>query len=300
MAHDRIGPFAILAELATWEGGAVYKAADLKGRTVALRTMRLDAPAAQEGAETFRAAARAASALDSPNIASVLGGGEAAGVFFVALEFVEGVKLSTSLEKGEPMTLSEVTDLSRQVCSGLDHAHSKSVIHPELRPGNIILEWDGTAKIMDFGFPRRHTGSELSEALFYISPEEARGEALSSRSNLFTWGAILYQMATGQKPFRGETAEEVRRKIIEEMPPAPHEVDKDVHPNISHIILKALAKAPAERYASGADLVRDLENYKQIQVAPPKPAEPAPKPVAAPPPAELRPKIGRASCRERV
>ncbi len=290
MAHDRIGPFAILAELATWESGAVYKAADLKGRTVALRTMRLDAPAAQENAEAFRAAARAASALDSPNIASVLGGGEAAGVFFVALEFVEGSKLSATLDKGEPMTLSEVTDLSRQVGSGLDHAHSKGVIHPELRPGNIVLEWDGTAKLMDFGFPRRHTGSELTEALFYISPEEARGEPLTPRSNLFTWGAILYQMVTGKRPFGGETAEEVRRRIIAETPPAPHEVSKDVHPNVSYIVMKALSKAPAERYASGTELVRDLENYRQLQVALPKPAEPAPKPVAAPPTAEPRPK----------
>ncbi|HXE92024.1 MAG TPA: serine/threonine-protein kinase [Terriglobales bacterium] len=298
MAHDRIGPFAILAELATWEGGSVYKAADLKGRTVALRTMRVDAPAAQEGAEAFRAAARAASALDSPNIASVLGGGEASGLFYVALEFVEGVKLSKSLEKGEPLTWSEVTDLSRQVCSGLDHAHSKGVIHPELRPGNIVLEWDGTAKIMDFGFPRRHSGSELTEALYYVSPEEARGEPLTARSNLFSWGAILYQMLTGWKAFPGDTAEEVRRKIIEENPPAPHEVDKDVHPNISWIVMKALAKAPADRYASGADLVRDLENYRQLQTAPQaakppeaKPAEPAPKPAsAAALPAEPRPK----------
>ncbi|HSA93893.1 MAG TPA: serine/threonine-protein kinase [Terriglobales bacterium] len=279
MAHDRIGPFAILAELAAWEGGSVYKAADLKGRTVALRTMRMDAPAAQQNAEAFRAAARAASALDSPNIASVLGGGEASGLFYVALEFVEGVKLSKSLEKGEPLTLSEVTDLSRQICSGLDHAQSKGVVHPELRPGNIVLEWDGTAKIMDFGFPRRHTGNELSEALFYISPEEARGEPLTLRSNVFSWGAMLYQMVTGWKPFAGDTAAEVRRKIMEENPPAPHEVDKDVHPNISWIVMKALAKAPADRYATGADLVRDLENYRHLQIAP---AEPAPEPPAPP------------------
>lgn len=310
MAPQQIGQFAIVTELAPCEGGMVYKATDSKGRTVALRTLNLDAPGAQEILPFFRAAARAASALSSPNVAGIFGGGEAADMFFVAVEFVEGVKLSATLAQGEPMSMSEVLDLSRQVCSGLDHAHSKGIVHPELKPSNIIVEWDGTAKIMDFGVPRKHTAEHITEAGYYLSPEEVRGEPLTPRSNLFTWGAILYQMVSGHKPFNATDAGTLRRKIVEEMPAAPHELNPDVPLRVSEILLKALAKAPGERYGSGAELVRDLEDYKRVEAASSKAAAPAssagtqvwtpgseirralapskpPAPPAAPPPAPV-------------
>jgi serine/threonine-protein kinase len=272
MAPQQIGQFTILAELAQSGGGVVYKASDPKGRTVALRTVRLDAPGAAEIVPGFRAAARAASGLSSPNVAAIFGGGEAGGVFFVAVEFVEGVKLSSTLAKSETAPMSEVIDLCRQVCTGLDHAHAKGILHPELKPSNIIVEWDGTAKIMDFGVPRKHPAGGISEATHYLSPEEVRGEALSPRSNLFSWGAMLYQMVSGHKPFNALDAEALRRKIVEEMPVPPHELNPEVHPRVSEIILKALAKAPEERYGSGAELVSDLENYKRVEAASPRPA----------------------------
>lgn len=283
MAPQQIGQFTIVAELAQRDGDVVYKATDPKGRTVALRTLRLDAPGAAELAPAFRAAARTASALSSPNVAGIFGGGEAGGVFFVAVEFVEGVKLSTTLAKGEPVPMSEALDLSRQICSGLDHAHAKGIIHPELKPTNIIVEWDGTAKIMDFGVPRQHPAGELSEATYYLSPEEVRGEPLTPRSNLFSWAAMLYHMVSGHKPFNASDAETLRRKVAEEMPVAPHELEPNLHPRVSEILLKALAKAPEERYASGAELLNDLENYKRVEVAPPKPAAPPPRAPARPP-----------------
>lgn len=272
MAPQQIGQFAILAELAQADGGVVYKAHDPKGRTVALRTLRLDAPGAAEIMPAFREAAKAASRLSSPNVAGIFGGGEAAGVFFVAVEFVEGVKLSTTLAKGEAVPMSEVLDLSRQVCSGLDHAHTKGIVHPELKPSNIIVEWDGTAKIMDFGVPRKHPADRLTEAGYYLSPEEVRGEPLSLRSNLFSWGAMLYQMVSGHKPFNASDAETLRRKIVEEMPVAPDELNPSLPPRVSEILLKALAKAPADRYGSGAELVSDLEDYKRVEAEPAKPA----------------------------
>jgi hypothetical protein len=280
MAPQQIGQFAILAELAQSDGGVVYKANDPKGRTVVLRTVRLDAPGAAEIVPGFRAAARAASELSSPNVAGIFGGGEAGGVFFVAVEFVEGVKLSSTLAKGEAVPMSEVIDLCRQVCTGLDHAHAKGILHPELKPSNIIVEWDGTAKIMDFGVPRQHPAGGISEATHYLSPEEVRGEALSPRSNLFSWAAMLYQMVSGHKPFNASDAEALRRKIVEEMPVPPHELNPEVHPRVSEIILKALAKAPGERYGSGAELVSDLESYKRVEAASPRPA--APPKAAAP------------------
>ncbi len=282
MAPQQIGQFAILAELAPCEGGVVYKATDPKGRTVALRTLSLDAPGAAETLPVFRAAAKAASALSSPNVAGIFGGGEAGGLFFVAVEFVEGVKLSTTLAKGEPIPMSEVLDLSRQVCSGLDHAHAKGIVHPELKPSNIIVEWDGTAKIMDFGVPRKHTADHITEAGYYLSPEEVQGEPLSPRSNLFSWGAMLYQMVSGHKPFNASDAAALRRKIVEEMPAAPEDLNPEVPPRVGEIILKALAKAPGERYGSGAELVSDLENYKRAETAPPQPAAAVPKAPARP------------------
>ena len=280
MAPQQIGQFTIVAELAPCEGGVVYKATDPKGRTVALRTLSLDAPGAADTLPRFRAAAKAASALSSPNVAGIFGGGEAGGLFFVAVEFVEGVKLSATLAKGEPMPMSEVLDLSRQVCSGLDHAHAQGIVHPELKPTNIIVEWDGTAKIMDFGVPRKHSSDHISEAIYYLSPEEARGEPLTPRSNLFSWGAMLYQMVSGHKPFNASDAATLRRKIAEEMPSDPQDLNPDVPPRVGEIILKALAKAPEERYGSGAELVNDLENYKSVAAAPGKAA--APPQAAAP------------------
>ena len=283
MAPQQIGQFTIVAELAQSEGGVVYKATDPKGRTVALRTLRLDAPGASEIVPVFRAAGKAASGLSSPNLAGIFGGGEAGGVFFVAVEFVEGVKLSSTLAKGEGAPMSEVLDLCRQVCTGLDHAHAKGIVHPELKPSNIIVEWDGTAKIMDFGVPRKHPAGGINEATYYLSPEEVRGEALTPRSNLFSWAAMLYQMVSGHRPFNASDAEALRRKIVEEMPVAPHDLNPEVHPRVSEILLKALAKAPEERYPSGAELLNDLEDYQRVDVAPPKPAAAAPRPPARPP-----------------
>lgn len=283
MAPQQIGQFTIVAELAKTEGGAVYKATDPKGRPVALRTLRLDAAGAAEVA-SLRAAAKAASALGSPNIAGIYGGGEAAGVFFIAVEFVEGVKLASNLAKGEPAGMSEVLDLSRQICYALDHAQGKGIVHPELKPSNIIVEWDGTAKIMDFGVPRTHPPGELSEATYYLSPEEARGEAVTPRSNLFSWAAITYHMATGRKPFDAEDAATLRRKIAEEMPPAPHEVNAKLPPRVSEILLKALAKDPGQRHASAAQFLAELEDYKRAPAEPPKAATPVktPMPMTAP------------------
>ena len=294
MAPQQIGQFAILVELAPCEGGVVYKATDPKGRTVALRTLRLDAPGAAEIVPVFRAAAKAASGLSSPNVAGIFGGGEAGGLFFVAVEFVEGVKLSTTLAKGEPVPMSEALDLSRQVCSGLDHAHAKGIVHPELKPSNIIVEWDGTAKIMDFGVPRKHPPGELSEASYYLSPEEVRGDALTPRSNLFSWAAMLYHMVSGRKPFDAPDAETLWQKIAEEMPPPPHETNPGLPPRVSEILLKALAKAPEARYGSGAELLNDLENYKRVEAAPLKPAAAAPRSPARPP-AAARPALAPAS-----
>jgi serine/threonine-protein kinase len=291
MKPERIGQFEILAELGPWaEGGTVYRAKDAKERPILLRTLRLDAPGAAQKLMQIAVEAKAASALASPNIAGVLGGGKAADVYLLGWEFVEGVKFSTTLAKGEPFTASEVTDLCRQICSALDHATSKNVVHPEFKPGNIIIEWDGTAKILDYGVPRRPIGNQLTDALHYISPEEARGANLSPRSNIFSWGAILYQMVTGKRPFTAENAGDLRRKIIEETPPAPHELKPDVHPGLSKIVMKALAKVPAERYASGAELMHDMENYKRVEVAPPAPPKPVvpplpPRPVTAKTPA---------------
>ena len=297
MAPQQIGQFTIVAELAKTDGGAVYKATDPKGRIVALRTLRLDAPGAAEIVPRFKAAAKAASTLSSPNIASIFGGGEGAGVFFIAVEFVEGVKLSSNLAKGEAASMSEVLDLSRQVCYALEHAHAKGICHPELKPTNIIMEWDGTAKIMDFGVPRTHPADEITEVTYYLSPEEIAGGTPTARSNQFTWAAIAYHMATGKKPFDAEDAATLRRKIAEEQPVPAHEVNPKLSPRVSEILSKAMAKAPGERYASAAEFLTALESYKRGDTAVPTPAAapakpravaaPTPKPAAAATPAPV-------------
>lgn len=266
MPAQRFGRFEVAAELGECEWGVIYKATDIKdGRTVILRTVRTDIkdPEGRVYLQRFQRDAKAASALQSPNIIAIYGGGESNGVFFVVMECAQGMSLHDMLAQGRPLPMGDVQDISRQVCSGLDHAHSRAIVHPNLTPANIMVEWDGTVKILDFGVP----APTRPKCGFYDSPEQLYGRPLDPRSNLYSWGAMLYHMCTGQPPFASEDPRELKRMILEEMPTQPHWVNGKLHAGIDHVIFRAMAKSPAERYPRGADLVADLENHKNL--APP-------------------------------
>ncbi len=259
MPSVTIGRFEVIRELGRSELGIVYKAHDPKRkRTVALRVLRCETPEAAERARQYLVEAKAASVLDSPNIVTIYAGAEEQGLAYVAMEYIEGVPLDTALASEQGFSTGELVDISRQVCRGLDHAHSKGIFHRSLQPSNITTEWDGTIKIMNFGL---HTATQVSPGhiLNYTSPEQLQGREPDARSNLFSWGAILYEMVTGKQAFSGQDAESVRRAIIEVMPPVPSDINPKAHPGIARVIMKALAKNPEYRFQHGSDLVGELE-----------------------------------------
>ncbi len=269
MSLQTVGRYEITGELGRGAMGVVYKALDPTiGRTVALKTMRLDVHGldAQEMVRRFQNEARAAGVLNHPNIVTIYDAGEEDGIFYIAMEFIEGTTLHEVLTEQRVLATDEVLQLTRQISRGLDYAHSNGIVHRDIKPANIMITGNGTVKIMDFGIAKSggqvtNTGQVLGTPN-YMSPEQVKGRPLDGRSDLFSLGVILYEMLTGEKPFVGQNVTTIIYKIVNENPITPRDLDVTVHPGLSAIVTKALAKAPDDRYQTGADLVRDLENYK--------------------------------------
>ncbi len=269
MSIQTVGRYEITGELGRGAMGVVYKAMDPTiGRTVALKTMRLDVHGldTQEMVRRFQNEARAAGVLNHPNIVTIYDAGEQDGIFYIAMEFIEGTTLHELLAEKRVLPTDEVVQISRQICRGLDYAHSNGIVHRDIKPANIMITANGTVKIMDFGIAKSggqvtNTGQVLGTPN-YMSPEQVKGKPLDGRSDLFSLGVILYEMLTGEKPFVGQNVTTIIYKIVNETPITPRDLDVTVHPGLSAIVIKALAKSPDDRYQSGADMVRDLENYK--------------------------------------
>src|SRR5260221_3429763 len=182
------------------------------------------------------------------------------------MEFIEGTTLHELMAERRVLGAEEVIQLARQISCGLDYAYSNGIVHRDVKPANIMITPNGTVKIMDFGIAKSggsvtNTGQVMGTPN-YMSPEQVKGRPLDGRSDLFSMGVILYEMLTGEKPFAGQNVTTIIYKIVNENPITPRDLDVTVHPGLSAIVTKALAKAPDDRYQSGADLVRDLENYK--------------------------------------
>jgi len=299
---NKLGRFEILSELAKSERSSVYKATDTEGgQTVALKAMLLEGFGEQAAAvvESVQEEAAASKVLASHNIALLHGVAELEGKLCASMEYVQGNSVATMLARKEGFSIWDLQDIARQACQGLDHAHVRKVVHCSLEPAKIMVQWDGIVKLLGFGASRTGMGAAwvagaAPEILHYMSPEQLRGDEVDARSNLFTLGAILYEMVTERKAFNGDDAEQVRNAILEMMPVAVDQVNRKTHPALSQVIMKALAKAPEERYQSGQELINDLEKCKaspakvQVGVKPATPVAPkadapvvAAKPVAA-------------------
>ncbi|MGA8489337.1 MAG: PEGA domain-containing protein [Terriglobales bacterium] len=296
---NKIGRFEILSELAHSDTISVYKATDPEnGQTVALKTIKLEALGEQAPAlmKNLLEESAASKVLNSPNIAVLYGVEEVDGVFCASLEYVQGNSVATMLARKEGFSIWDLQDIARQTCQGLDHAHAKNLVHYTLEPAKIMVSWDGTVKILGFGIS---TMSALAAqapgnapgVLHYMSPEQLRGDPLGAPSNMFSLGAIFYEMVTERKAFDGEDANQVRQSISEMTPVAPDQINRKIHPALSQVIMKALSKAPEARYQSGQDLVNDLERCKESATKAAAAAKPgqgaqkapvAPKPASAP------------------
>ena len=274
----KAGRYEIVGELGRGAMGIVYKAVDpVIGRTVAVKTIRLS----EEGTglkraellTRFQTEARAAGLLTHPNIVVVYDAGEEDGLYYITMELVEGKSLQALLDGGHSFPLPRTLRILDQTCSALQFAHERNVVHRDIKPANLMLTADDTVKITDFGtakilqFGSTQQTSHVMGTPSYMSPEQVKGRAVDGRSDIFSLGVMLYEMVTGEKPFPGQNITTVIYKIVNEDPVPPRQIDPSIHPGISAVVMKALAKEPEQRYQSCREMLEDLRNFRAQGVA---------------------------------
>src|SRR6202158_203198 len=265
------GRFEIQSELSQSETALIYKAVDTEtNQVVALKTQSLEplGDRADAFVDTLIAEGESTRDLASQNIVLLYGAGEIDGQFCAAMEYIQGNSVATMLARKEGFSIWDLLDITRQVCAGLEHAATKDVAHHSLEPAKIMVQWDGMVKILGYAISNMslieaESGKGLGRLMPYCSPEQIRGEAIDLRSNVFTLGAILYEMVVGRKAFDAADPVTLLSRIESEMPPSPSSVNSKIQPAVSALIMKALAKDPAERYQNARELLNDLETCKE-------------------------------------
>ena len=266
----KIGKYEVLEELGRGAMGVVYKARDpFIGRLVALKTISpglLDNP---ELLKRFYREAQAAGGLQHPNIVIIYDLGEADGLPYIAMEFLEGESLEKTIARAPTMPLAQKLSILMQLCRGLDYAHRRGIVHRDIKPANIIALHDGTVKVVDFGIVRLTSTSMTSTGMVigtvgYMSPEQIHGEHVDARSDLFSVGVVAYELLTYKKPFAGPNVTSVLLKIINEEPVPVTELAPQVPPNLAEIVHRCLRKKSDERFQSLEEVVIELEPIARI------------------------------------
>ena len=277
---SRLGPHEILAPLGRGGMGEVYRARHTRlGREVAIKVLPAEVAGDRERLERLEHEARAASALNHPNIVTIYEIGEAGSTFYISMELVEGSSLRELLATG-PLPLRRLLSISAQIADGLAKAHGAGIVHRDLKPENLMVSNDGFAKILDFGLakvvPVRESGSESSTfsgegtevggvtgTVGYMSPEQASGRPVDFRSDQFSLGAVLYELATGTRAFRRESPVQTLAAILVESPEPIAERNAGLPAPFCWVVERCLSKEPDERYASTRDLARDLAAIRE-------------------------------------
>ena len=302
MIPETLSHYRVLEKLGAGAMGEVYLAKDTKlDRTVALKILPPEFAENPERLERFVREAKAASAIKHANVAHIYEIGEVDGVHFIAMEHVEGETLAARLS-GKPLPTKDILDIGVQVADALDEAHGKRITHRDIKPGNLMLTDRGQIKMLDFGLAKMAAVSEQDSdapteaktaagivmgTVQYMSPEQALGRDVDGRSDIFSLGVVLYELATGRLPFSGANATETLARITTSSPEAIARWNYDAPPELERIIRRCLEKDPEDRYQTAKDLLIELKHLKRdsesgaVVAAAPPPARHLPSPALA-------------------
>lgn len=299
---ESLGQYRILDRIGSGGLGQVYRARDTRfGRTVAIKVLPALLASDPERREQFLRDARVAATLSHPNIAVLYEIGEDQGQLFLVFEFVPGQTLK-SIIGGRPLHPRRAIDLGVQIADALADAHVVDVVHGDLKPDNVIVTPKGNAKVLDFGLATWTAGRALREkaveggavalaggepllgTIAYMSPEQALGERVDARTDIFSLGILLFEMLTGKLPFTGATSTQLALRIVQATPPAPSVVERTLPQDVDPIVAKALGKSFGQRYESAATLAAELRSVAAILEIRTAASEPPSRPVAAAPP----------------
>ncbi len=260
------GRYEILEEIGKGGMAYVYKAhCRLLNRTVAVKVLRNDLEGGDEFIKRFNIEAQSAAGLTHPNIVSIYDVGEDKGYHYIVMEYIEGVTLKEYIKEKGKLSSYEAADIAAQICSALEAAHTKNIVHRDIKPHNIMITSDHLVKVTDFGIARASSnstmqvGDSILGSVHYISPEQARGGYVDCKSDIYSLGIVLYEMLTGSVPFESDSPIAVAMKHLEEKPVNPRELNPDIPEELQEIVLKAMSKETRNRYQSVTAMKSDLE-----------------------------------------
>ncbi|HUL80049.1 MAG TPA: serine/threonine-protein kinase, partial [Vicinamibacteria bacterium] len=284
-AGDRVGPYEIVGPLGAGGMGEVYRARDQRlERDVAVKLLPDELTENKDRLRRFEEEAKAAGTLNHPNLLTVHDVGTKDGVPYLVSELLEGSTLRALLGGGNPLPLRKAIDYAAQIARGLAAAHDKGIVHRDLKPENLFVTEDGRAKILDFGLAKRNlppqdlnleaatgtlptTPGTVLGTVGYMSPEQVQGLPADPRSDIFSFGAVLYEMLTGRRAFRRDTRAETEAAILRDDPPELSDLSRPVPPGLERITRRCLEKSPAERFRSAHDLAFALEALSGSQAS---------------------------------
>jgi non-specific serine/threonine protein kinase len=268
MIGKTVSHYKILEKIGEGGMGVVYRAEDTKlKRFVALKFLPSHLTTERDAVERFQREAQAAAALNHPNIITIHDIGEYEGQVYMAMEHVAGRTLRALLDE-KPLSLSRCLDIAMQIAEGLSKAHEANIVHRDIKPENVLVSSDGRAKILDFGLAKLHGLTKITKeastlgTVYYMSPEQTRGEDVDQRSDIFSFGAVLYETVTGQLPFQGDHLAAVSYAILTDTPPPLRRFNNEVSDDLERIVFKALSKSPDERYQHVSDMLVDLRRLR--------------------------------------